>query len=210
MDFVRWVLSEIDRHSLGLQGAGSLVASLAAFIAIVVTLRSSNKQLKATIKAAEHQLTTNVQIAERQHSHDFEKERRRRKQDCLERVIEDLDEIQSVIDELTALSLTAGEMAEEPNPEIRRELAAQVNSALAKTTAAQIKFNRSQSKLIVFGFAECSAAVDEFYRITTKYNVVLDAARKAKGSKDYLPVREELLLSGNKLRAAVAEAFKTL
>lgn len=60
------VWSILDQHASSVQATASLFASLAALIAVIVTLRSSNRQLRATIEIAEKQLKATVVSGNRQ------------------------------------------------------------------------------------------------------------------------------------------------
>jgi hypothetical protein len=149
-------------------------------------------------------------IARSTRLHDFEKERRRRKQDCLERAIEDFDECQSAFDNLWSVSVTV--------PLFKHEAAhfvavlSDANEAGDRLDAAQLKFGRNKSKLSVFGFEECAEALKRYDLAIARMKVALLPVREGKegakeASQDNL---DELFLCGDIFRDSVASALKQL
>jgi hypothetical protein len=147
-------------------------------------------------------------IAKATRAHEFEKERRRRKQDCLEHVVEDLDESLSAIDDLAAISHTVAEVAKDPNKTLYTKALGEANTKIDSSNAALTKFRRWQSKLIVFGFERCAEATDQYHTATLAYHVGLGSVRQ--GNQEKQSERQAVLQSANEVRAKIAQAFKTL
>jgi hypothetical protein len=149
-------------------------------------------------------------IAKSTRLHDFEKERRRRKQDCLERAIEDFDECQSALDNLWSVSQTV--------PLFKHEAAQFVavlndaNEAGDSLDAAQVKFGRNRSKLSVFGFDECAEALKSYDFAIARMKVTLLPVREGKeGAKEASHESlDRLFVCGHAFRDAVATALKQL
>jgi hypothetical protein len=143
---------------------------------------------------------------------EFEKERRRRKQDCLERVMEDLDESEASIDALLKSGLWAvgiGERSVKYSQQALEDLARDSEKNEAATTKL---LYRSKTKLIVFGFPECAAALDQYHMAILDFRTALSASRSdpEKDINKFLESRENLMRLLNALRAALTKAFKTL
>jgi hypothetical protein len=151
-------------------------------------------------------------IARGTRSHEFEKERRRRKQDCLERVIEDLDEQQSTFDALCVTSLALRNLREKKgDPTLEQALLKDVNQANKESEVARTKFIRSRSKLIVFGFEKCADSLKAYNSKLLNFRVSLGAVRDGKQELEvYASGRTELAKLVVSFRAEVTKAFATL
>jgi hypothetical protein len=145
-------------------------------------------------------------------SHDFEKERRRRKQDCLERVVEDLDEAESSVDAL-AVSVVSQTEIDKTSDALGYSLQLQMtNERLDANRAAEVKLYRSRSKLVVFGFTRCSEALEAYHAEFLSYRAFL-GQRLTEGTttiENQLSEREKLLTCVQQIRDSVTAAFSTL
>jgi hypothetical protein len=128
-------------------------------------------------------------------SHDFEKERRRRKQDCLERVVEDLDENQSTLDSFIAFSFTAKEFKNNENAALRNRSLQIMNEEGSKHAAAQTKLNRSLTKLIVFGFPNCSKLLDAYDTACSNLKVATNNLRDDEGTREQFDAARTTVLT---------------
>jgi hypothetical protein len=119
-------------------------------------------------------------------SHEFEKERRRRKQDCLERVVEDLDETESSIDMLMATAAVLVRARKENWHELQQAYAVQkMNENYEASTGAETKLYRSRSKLMVFGFVGCAKALEAYHsKILSYVRVVTEWETRGKIPED--------------------------
>ncbi len=152
-------------------------------------------------------------IAKGTRSHEFEKERRRRKQDCLERVVEDLDEQQSAFGDWCVNCLTYRKITEqkEKNPAMEQQSLKLVNHSNENSELARTKLIRSHSKLIVFGFHECAAALLAYNSKLLTFRVVVTAVRQSqKEMAEYSSGRDELRKCVDNIRATVTKAFEIL
>jgi hypothetical protein len=144
-------------------------------------------------------------------SHDFEKERRRRKQDCLERVVEDLDENQSALDSFLSSSLTAKQFKNDENVALRRRAFEMLNVDTDKSVDAQMKLNRSVTKLTVFGFPDCSRSLGAYDTACTQLKVKTNGFREENQTREeYDAARTELFTRRQALTDAVFAAFADL
>ena len=149
-------------------------------------------------------------IAKGTRSHEFEKERRRRKQDCLERVIEDLDEQESAFANWCASNL-AHLKIRKTQPALEKPSLISVNQNYETSDIALTKLIRSKSKLIVFGFDECAAALTAYYDKVLHLTVEISAVREGEKELEvYGPGRADTLKSANSFREAVTKAFARL
>ena len=142
---------------------------------------------------------------------EFEKERRRRKQDALERVAEDLDASEASIDALfrSGLWATGVERSIKCGEKALEDLSK--DSEKNETVATQLLY-RSKTKLIVFGFPECAAALDKYHLAIFNFRAALSSLR-ADPNKDidkFMASREELIHLLAALRSALTKGFKTL
>ena len=142
---------------------------------------------------------------------EFEKERRRRKQDALERVMEDLDASEASIDALFRSGLWAVgvERSVKYGQKALEDLSK--DSEENEAVATQLLY-RSKTKLIVFGFPECAAALDKYHLAIFNFRAALSSLR-ADPNKDidkFLESRENLIQLLTALRSALSNAFKTL
>jgi hypothetical protein len=151
-------------------------------------------------------------ISRRSRSHEFEKERRRRKQDCLERVIEDLDEQQSAFDAWCIACRTNRTVVDKKDdPALEKKTLISVNEKHDVSKAAEIKFIRSRSKLIVFGFDQCAAALDAYHTQLLRFAVVVHALRAGEEKLEtYHAGRADLKKYADRFRESVTKAFATL
>jgi hypothetical protein len=150
-------------------------------------------------------------IARGSRLHEFEKERRRRKQDCLEQIIENLAEQESAHDAFCVSSLAYGLATKEEKPDVAKVFLTNVNQNREQSDLAQTKLNRSRSKLIVFDFNECAASLQTYNRALGEFKTVLMEFRHGKKETEvYQSDRRKLRESADKLRQAVAKAFATL
>jgi len=134
--------------------------------------------------------------------HDFEKERRRRKQDSLERAIEDFDECELALDDYHILSKTAASFQDSPDLRVRAHVRENLLAAVDKAEAAEMKFRRSRSKLGVFGFRKCADALDAYSLAISKEKVALQPMRNAEEGW------EGPLAAAHKERVRLALAFR--
>lgn len=103
-----------------------------------------------------------ILLSRRSRAHEFERERRRRKQDCLERAIEDFDECDLAMDEYYVIMLMAAGYKDNPNLAVLVQTPENQVAAANKTDAAELKFRRSTSKLEVFGFKKSCEALKAY------------------------------------------------
>jgi hypothetical protein len=145
-------------------------------------------------------------------SHEFEKERRRRKQDCLEGLVEDLDEAESSLQDLSIGVAVQVESMHEDDAAAQTRAMRLTNERHDANTAAMTKLYRSRSKLIVFGFVACANALEAYEREALKYRVLLNEMRGGgkKSVDDEVSANRNVINRGDDLRGAVTEAFKTL
>ncbi len=150
-------------------------------------------------------------IAKGTRSHEFEKERRRRKQDCLERVIEDLDEQESAFAAWRVSSLNRLTQKKKGNPDMELATMKDTIEDHKKHEVAVTKLNRSRSKLIVFGFDECAASLRDYQEKVMEFMVVVnDVVNNKKELEDYASGAPEVTKCADNFRAAVTKAFATL
>jgi hypothetical protein len=151
-------------------------------------------------------------MAKSGYSHDFEKERRRRKQDCLERVMEDLDDTQSTLEDWSSLCLTYRTLAEKKeDPKVMQVCLKGVNAKSELNEAARSKLLRSQSKLVVFGFDGCAKSLLAYNAKLLLFKVDVNAVRCGeKGMDIYAPGLTDLRKSVTNFRESVAKAFASL
>jgi hypothetical protein len=154
---------------------------------------------------------TAIFVARGSRSHEFEKERRRRKQDCLERVMEDLDTCQAAA---TALfSSTAALMI------TRDASAVQVNDALEdlnrvtdQLALSQNALTRWVSKLSVLGFGDLAAAVEKYDFAISFLHVQMAPVRSAQpGAMEKADEAfKEAVILRNSVRDMAKKAFDSL
>jgi hypothetical protein len=150
-------------------------------------------------------------IARGARSHEFEKGRRRRKQDCLDRVIEDLDEQESAFTEWCVSSLAYLTQKKKGNPDMELATMKDRIEDHKKHEVAATKLNRSRSKLIVFGFDECAASLRDYQEKLREFMVVVNGVlNNKKELEDYPSGRPEVTKCADNVRAAVTKAFATL
>lgn len=150
-------------------------------------------------------------IAKGSRAHEFEKERRRRKQDCVEQAIENLAEQISAHDGFCLSSLSYGKSREMGNhPELEKVLATNVKQSRAQSNLALTKLDRSRIKLIAFGFDECAASLQVYRGALLDFNSVLEDVRNSKAPEIYAKERATLRKSAESVRQALAKAFATL
>jgi hypothetical protein len=151
-------------------------------------------------------------IARGTRSHELDKERRRRKQDCLERVIEDFDELQSATTDFILNSYTVETFGKDPNDLVREHVFTDASKSMKQVEAAQRKFCRSRSKLSVFGFEECAAALTQFDLAVAHVIVALQPLREGeeRAEKAFDTLRREMVIRGLAFQTTVAAALKAL
>ena len=156
--------------------------------------------------------TAAILVSRAAQSHDFEKERRRRKQDCLEGAIEDFDECDLASDEFWILSHTATSFMDNPDPNLRFQMGERLAASIEKTEAAEVKFRRSRSKLIVFGFQRCADALEAYCFAVSKEKVALQPMRdRGEGWETPLSqAHEERISAALAFRDAVVRELKLL
>jgi hypothetical protein len=155
--------------------------------------------------------TTSWWIRRGTRSHEFEKERRRQREDCLETVIEDLDEQESAFDMLWAAILTQRLVKEEGRINLNRASSKNTMKNEQRHEVALIKLNRWRSKLIVFGFDECVASLRAYHGAVVNFRVDHNAVRDGKKNlEEYTSGRRDLGKSANSFREAVTKAFASL
>jgi hypothetical protein len=144
-------------------------------------------------------------------SHEFEKERRRRKQDCLERAVEDLGELESALDSWCSYCIGTRRLRDAKNSSAAQR---SLENALAKNEqvdAAVAKLIRSHGKLIVFGFGECAALLQAYHDELVDLRVIVsNVVEGVKEEKDYYPSRQGMAKIAQDFRKTVTKAFATL
>jgi hypothetical protein len=145
-------------------------------------------------------------------SHEFEKERRRRKQDCLERVVEDLDEHQSAFYAWCSQCRSYRMVADKKdNPALEKAILVTVNKRHNVHEEAETKLIRSRSKLIVFGFDRCAAALDAYHKKLISFVVVVHNFRAGTEKLEtYTAGRAEIRKYADNLRDSITKAFAGL
>lgn len=158
-------------------------------------------------------------IAEANRSHEFERERRRRKQDCLEAVMEKLDDAESAISAFSTKSLTYRIAKYNPPPEIavdqREKL---VISCLKDTTessgnvdTALQNLQHYRTKLVVFGFTDCAQSLNKYHSAALSFRVLMNEFRDNKKTPDeYASARKNLGTATDSLREMLTRAFAAL
>jgi len=145
-------------------------------------------------------------------THEFEKERRRRKQDCLERVIEDFDEHLAAFDAWCIACRTHRTVTDKKdNPALEKTTLAQVNVRHDASKEAETKFVRSQSKLIVFGFDQSAAALEAYRLKLNGFAVVVHGLRSGEEKQEtYHSGRADLKKYADTFRDSVTQVFASL
>ena len=153
-----------------------------------------------------------VLLSRRSRAHEFERERRRRKQDCSERVIEDFDECDLAMDEYYILTRTAAAFSGNPNLNLRLEAAENQVASGGKSEAAELKFRRSRSKLAVFGFKKASEALEAYSFAVAKERVALQPLLDGEAEREgpLVAAHEERVTKALGFQDAIAEAFNQL
>ena len=151
-------------------------------------------------------------ISKTTRSHEFEKERRRRKQDCLERVIEDLDEQQFAFYDWYIASMAYHNLkTRNASPATQAKALTAFTDGYQTQDRALTKLIRSQSKLIMFGFDECATALRAYYEQTMSVGgKVHDLQQGQMKAEDFAPFRTDLLTSADSFRSTITKAFATL
>jgi hypothetical protein len=103
-------------------------------------------------------------IARGSRAHEFEKERRRRKQDFFEQVAEPLDDLTMRMESV----LSSEETARAVNEQLKARAYELFLKEVDLLDEAQLKFGRIETKLALFGFPECLEAFKAHQRCTTK------------------------------------------
>jgi hypothetical protein len=103
-------------------------------------------------------------VAKFTRSHDFEKERRRRKQDFFEQIGEPLDDLTLRIESL----LSSEEVARSADEQLKLRASELFLKDLDLLDEAELKFGRIETKLALFGFLECLEAFKAHKICTTK------------------------------------------
>lgn len=144
--------------------------------------------------------------------HDFEKERRRRKNDCLERAIEDFGDCDVAADEFYVLSHTAAAFKDNPDQNLRIQVSENLVRSVEKTEIAEAKLHRSRSKLEVFGFRVCADALEAYTFAVSKERVALEPMRKGEDGwqAPLADSHEERISKALAFRAAITDALKQL
>ena|ERR1700730_3032022 len=159
-------------------------------------------------------------IARGSRSHDFERERRRRKQDCLERVMEDLDDAEAAISAFCVASLglraanigqftawRTGKRKQAMQLSWAKDMLEQSN----KCDGTLTKLNRSHNKLIVFGFTECAKSLHTYSTAAIGLKMVLNDVRDDKKPlEDYASERQKLAKLSENFCVVITKAFATL
>ena len=152
-------------------------------------------------------------IARGSRSHEFEKERRRRKQDCLERVVEHLDETESSVEMLMVTAAVLVNERKENTQEWQVRMSEKVNENYEASNAAETKLYRSRSKLTVFGFVRCAKALKVYHsKIVSYFSRVFawQIQKKDISEDDVRVAHAEVTIAASDLRNAVAEAITNL
>jgi hypothetical protein len=151
-------------------------------------------------------------LSRRSRAHEFERERRRRKQDCLERAIEDFDECDLAMDEYYVLTQTAAAFRDNPNLSLQLETAQNQVASAGKTEAAELKLLRSRSKLSVFGFKKASEALEAYSFAVSKERVALRPMRNGEPGWEgpLAAAHEERMTKAFEFREAIGAAYDQL
>ena len=145
-------------------------------------------------------------IARGTRSHDFERERRRRKQDCLERAIEDFDQFYYALQWLASASMA---FAEVRMAEVKQLVHEEVVAAIRKEEVARVGFCRNRSKLLIFGFERCAVALTHYEAEALMMKTAL--LRLRQGEKiDFQHLVADAEVKAHELREAVAVELKRL
>jgi hypothetical protein len=157
-------------------------------------------------------------IAKANRSHEFERERRRRKLDCLEAVMERLDDAEGAMTELCTASLTQKHFEHKPaNLTIHEHetlLAGCMQDRTEHSKRASAAFYRLEhyrTKLIVFGFVECADKLLSYCTEATSLRVVVnETVDGQKTIDDYVSARENFRKLADSLRAMLRAGFAML
>jgi len=103
-------------------------------------------------------------IAKFTRSHDFEKERRRRKQDFLEQIAEPLDDLTMRMESV----LSSEETVRSVDDPLKLRASELFLKELDLLDEAELKFGRIETKLALAGFPECLEAFRAHRHCTTK------------------------------------------
>ena len=144
-------------------------------------------------------------IAKFTRSHDFEKERRRRKQDFLERAAEPLDELTMRMESL----LSSEETARSVDEQVKLKAQELLLKELELLEEAETKFGRIETKLLLVGFPECVEAFKAHQRCTIELKGAILA--RSQGREDRVAKsRDAWWESESRLRDQIVSAFRTL
>jgi hypothetical protein len=140
----------------------------------------------------------------------LDKERRRRKQDCLEQVIEDLDSSRTALDDVSSMSMTVRSFVKNPNQNLRVKSLEYLGAAREKSESALEKLNRSESKLIIFGFEKCAEALNKYHGAALGFTVEVTPFNEGGDEGTFVSARERLWECAGAMRAEIGKAFETL
>jgi hypothetical protein len=158
-------------------------------------------------------------IAKGNRSHEFERERRRRKHDCLEAVMEKLDDAESAITMFRADSLMHRDVKHK-HPEgftqleyneLLRQCMEDATESSKKSVAALQELQHYRTKLIVFGFADCANCLLNYCQTVINFQILVNKFRENKKTPgEYASALQNLVAVGDRLRSALTAAFGTL
>lgn len=147
-------------------------------------------------------------VARWNRSHDLEKERRRRKQDFIEKVVSDFDNLQVLLQETLKLTLA---LSNTPMPETARNaIIEELQSTMEDVDEAHLQLSRLPGKLRLLDYDDCADKLEALDLQATMFKQVLIMARK-NGETEELASRFQYFIGDTQsLRDSLKQRYSQL